>query len=639
LPGAAQAQRPDTLARRDTLVRAKADSVARADSARAAADTTRPHIPLPGDTAVKLTAADTLKTPLAHAELPVLDDPTGSYRLDSAAILGTGARNLGDLLRRLPGITELSTGWMAVPATAAYLGDAARVRVFIDGLEYSALDPGAGGAIDYSQIPLWPIETVVVERSASEVRVYLNTWRVSRTTPYTRTDISTGDFQTNLYRGFFGRRFSHGEALQLGVQQYGVRPVPGGATSDQLSYMGRLGWGHNAFSVDATVLQVGTHRGASADPFSHDSLQSLRATRRRADLRVGFHQPGDAAWAQAVASTTRLSYGHGAVAGGLLGPGGLPPGAPVDSARAPGDTLVSEAQYLLTGGVSRWGVRLSAAANYIPSFDRGLPPGVDTITPDSTPACCRRHGLLVPSLRASYDWRRIGLSAYAQGKGTDSTSRAEVSGVFTPFSFLRLSAATGRARDARGVGAPLTTPYVRVEGGLRIHDFWLGGGVLSRGAVRLAAPTLVKDSLVDATDGTATASFVSIQGRVWKGIHADIFGLRWNDSTGLYRPQFQATSKLYISTSLLDRFPDNSFHVYLALTHEYGSARYFPTAGGPVRGTIGYRRFGAQVEIRIERAVISYSITNALGEEYNSVPGYLMPRRASVYGVRWEFWN
>ncbi len=53
----------------------------------------------------------------------------------------------------------------------------------------------------------------------------------------------------------------------------------------------------------------------------------------------------------------------------------------------------------------------------------------------------------------------------------------------------------------------------------------------------------------------------------------------------------------------------------------------------------GYRTIGVQLEIRIERAVLSYRFTNALGEKYNQVPGFLMPRQSSVYGMRWYFWN
>ncbi|HEY5220388.1 MAG TPA: TonB-dependent receptor, partial [Gemmatimonadaceae bacterium] len=590
MPGIVHAQARDSVARRDSLVHrdslAKRDTAPRSDSlikrdSTDKADTV-PLVPLPTPKVPR----DTIKAPLAHAEQPFVADPTGSYHLDHDQIFASGARSVGDLLERLPGITQLRTGWFATPATAAYLGDATAVRVFLDGVEYLSLDPHSGGALDYTQIPLWPIEAITIERSASEVRVYLNSWRVDRTTPYTRTDISTGDEQTNLYRGFFGRRFKHGESLQFGVQQYGTDPSRGGATSDQLSLMGRLGWARGKFSFDAFMMQVGSHRGLVIDPLSGDSLPDLESTRRDAYVRLGYGDPDGGPWLQVVAATARYSYaGQGAT-------------ATTTDSTAQGDTVVSYTQYLFTGGLTKWGVRVSGAARYFSSFDRAdrllSAPG-DTLQspaaggPYKAPQITRTHGLLVPSARASYDWRRLSLSAYGEGQSVDSVARQEVSAALTPFSFLRFSAAMGSAHDLRISDSLLSPTYRRLEAGLRIHDVWLGGGTIMRGASMLAAPTLVDDSLRGAREQSATAQFVSVQGRVWRGINADAFALRWSDSTGLYRPQYQTHSQLYISTSLLNRFPNNTFHIFFGLTHEYRSATYFPLGDAGIERLPGYR--------------------------------------------------
>ncbi|OYV73650.1 MAG: hypothetical protein B7Z72_02030 [Gemmatimonadetes bacterium 21-71-4] len=594
----------DSLAKRDTTVKS---------------DTGGALVPLPAvadSVAKRVVPKDTIKAPLAHAESPQLADPTGSYRLDRAQIFASGARSVGDLLDRLPGVTGLRTGWIATPMTSAYLGDAGRVRVFMDGLEYDSFNPHDGGAIDYSQLPLWPIEEITVERSASEVRVYLNTWRVDRTTPYTRTDITTGDQQTNLYRGFFGRRFGHGEALQFGVQQYGTSPERAGATSDQLSLMGRVGWARGAFSVDAFMLQVASHRGSIVDPFSLDSIPQLASTRRDAYVRMGYGDPDHGPWIQGMAGTTRYAFGGSpASTTGVATPADT---TAADSAKAKSDTAVSGSQYLITGGFSRWGVRFSGAERYFVALHRTLS---------------------VPSVRAGYDWRGLAIAAFDEGKGRDSTSRRELSATFMPLSFIRFSASIGQARDAMVRDSVLSPQYRRLEAGIRIHDFWIGGGTITRGAVALAAPTLVNDSLTSIREPSATAKFVNVQGRVWRGINADVFALRWGDSTGFYRPQFQTRSQLYISTSLLNRFPDNTFHFFLGLTHEYRSATFFPLANGSAERVDGYRTIGAQLEIRIERAVLSYQFSNVLGEKYMQVPGFLMPRQVSIYGVRWEFWN
>ena len=55
-----------------------------------------------------------------------------------------------------------------------------------------------GGVRDLGVIQLWSLEEVAVERAAGELRVYLRSWRVERTTACTRTDITTGSENTNL---------------------------------------------------------------------------------------------------------------------------------------------------------------------------------------------------------------------------------------------------------------------------------------------------------------------------------------------------------------------------------------------------------------------------------------------------------
>src|SRR5678810_1099911 len=147
--------------------------------------------------------ADTIRSPLAHAP---------------------------------PGATTTRGGWIASPAAGAYLGDARRVRVFYDGFEMPALDPRAGNVLDLTQVSLWSAEDAVVEQAPDEVRVYLRSWRVRTTNPETRTDVNTGDQQTNMYRGFYGRRFRNGAAFQFGAQQYGTTPPTlFGSASDQTS--------------------------------------------------------------------------------------------------------------------------------------------------------------------------------------------------------------------------------------------------------------------------------------------------------------------------------------------------------------------------------------------------------------------
>jgi hypothetical protein len=53
----------------------------------------------------------------------------------------------------------------------------------------------------------------------------------------------------------------------------------------------------------------------------------------------------------------------------------------------------------------------------------------------------------------------------------------------------------------------------------------------------------------------------------------------------------------------------------------------------------GYRTVSTLIEIRILQAKLFWNLRNILGERYQLVPGYQLPRITNLYGVRWEFWN
>ena len=203
LPESSRAQVP---VRRDTVSGRRDTMPSRVDSSRVprrpvGRDTIR--VPLPpradsvprGDTtrAKPKTAADTIKRPITRASLPVILEIGAPRIYDRAALFATGALTITDLLGRVPGLTELTTGWLGAPASVAVLGNVWRVRLFLDGVELDPLNPRERGAPAANDMPLATLEELRIERGVDEVRVYARTWRVDRTTPYTRADVATGD--------------------------------------------------------------------------------------------------------------------------------------------------------------------------------------------------------------------------------------------------------------------------------------------------------------------------------------------------------------------------------------------------------------------------------------------------------------
>ncbi len=606
-------QRKDTAAAVTVPVPKQADSLLEDSLTRRAAR--RGAVPLPKDTVKK----DTIKAPIAHAEAPPPLTASDTYIWDRNAIYATGAFTAQDLLDRVPGITGFRGGWIAAPQTSAYLGDVGRVRVFLDGVELDKLDNRMGGSLDLTQIQLWPLEEVRIERGASEVRMYLRSWRVDRTTPSTRTDISTGDQQTNMYRGYFGRRYGGGEVLQAGAQQYGTTPGFTGAASDQTSLMGRVGWAKKGLSVDGFMLRTSRHRGTIYSALIRgDSLLGIESTQSQAYLRAGWGDPDNGPWAQAIASTQSYKY-TGTRAGNSFGSV-----TAADTAAA--ETTFVRPQYVLTGGFTRWGIQLSGAERLRSFFGERLG---------------------TPEVRASYTSRMLGLMAYSEGRSADSISRTELSGRVSPLSFISLSAALGHNTDHRQmvwhVGLPLrdttrTASYARAEVGLRVHRLWVSGGMLHRDRVMLNAPTVYDSVLRRVMDPAANASYAAIRGNFYEDLYADITALRWSDTAGFYRPRYQTRSEVGIRTSWLSKFPSGNFGLHFAAIHEYRSNTWFPADTGSAV-VPGSRTISSLLEIRILSAVAFFQMRNMLGERYGLVPRFQMPRQTTMYGVRWEFWN
>lgn len=570
---------------------------------------------------------DTIKPPITHAQLPTDLGIDRRFHWTRDSLFATGALTLADLLERVPGVTMLHGGWVSAPAVGSYLGDTRRVRVFFDGFEYLPLDQRAGGALDLTQVNLWSAEEVTIEPAAEEVRVYLRSWRVTSTTPETRTDVSTGDQATNMYRGFFGRRWRNGLALQFAAQQYGTTPPSLlGTSSDQTGVVARAGWSNSQWSVDGFMTRIGRHRGTiirtnqTGNVISQsDSIPSVESTRADYYFRVGYADPDTSHfWAQAMAVSSKYDYS------GLRTLRIANPTTPDDSAfnAMSLDTTSSRAQYVFTAGTTRGPLRFSATDRIVAG---------------------RGTTFNVPSVRASFSHPLGGLSLFAEGKGVDSVERVDATAQFTPLSFVSVLGSIGRTKDDRIADSSFSTNYARIEAGFRIRNLWLLGGAIRRDSVRLGPPTEFNPTNPDSAftspnELSATGATLAIRGRLWKFIQADAQAIRWSDTTGFYRPRYQTRSELFVRTNLLERFPSGDLGIMASAVHEYRSSTSFPVADGIVT-VPDYRTISWLLEIRILSATVSWQFRNLLGERYRQVPGLLMPRQTNFYGVRWTFFG
>lgn len=588
---------------RDTA-RARPDTILdpippRPDSIRVDSTRTKPAL---RDSAA---ARDTIKAPLARAEAPPLAADIGErYRWTRAEMFATGALNLSDLLDRIPGVTGFRGGWVASPMLAGMLGDVQRVRVFYDGIELDPIDPRTGGALDLQTVQLWTVEEVIVERAPSEVRVHLRSWRVEQTTAYTRTDISTGDYETNTYRAFFGRRFRHGEALQLSAQQFGTTD-PQGGDGDALSLMGRVGWARGLWSLDGFFNRTHGVRSAKGRAIGLRPLQGLDATRTDAYIRGAYGDPERGLWAQALAASTRFAEATPVTTADRASATGLP----ADSA----DTTRSRAQYVASAGWTAG--RMRASVTHRMRVFEGWRLGS-------------------PSARASFDGGVFAIEGFAEHDALREHDRGDVTARATPLPFVAVSGGASLSRPKGDGDRSLT---LRGEVAVRLRELWLSGGAVRTDSMTLPALVLFDATFQAAPVSENTAYFAAVRGRLYRAIWLDVTAMRW-DSASFYRPQTQVRSELRLATRWLSRFPSGNFSIVAAGMHEYRSEVSFPTAGEVLVVPQSFP-FSTLLEVRIVNAVLFWQFRNVAGFAYEQVPGLRMPRQTNIYGVRWEFWN
>lgn len=583
-------------------------------------DSVRTRVPIPaevdaarrgarGDTAVK----DSVKAPIAAAPRHAGPEIAGRrVTWDREAIFASGALTLPELLAQVPGVTALNAGFIANLSVSSWYGEPGRVRVFLDNVELDPLDPRDGGVADLSTVQLWSLEEVAVERTAGELRVHLRSWRVRLTTAQTRTDVATGAENTNLYRGFFGKRLGNGGVMQIAAQQYSTTSVRTGGDGDALSAFGRFGVARGRLTVDGVATRTGRARnGTTRDPVFGtpvpNAIPGFKGRDLAAYLRAAWSDPdGGGLWAQLIAATVQHVED--------TDPAGP---TPEDTAWVNPDTAVSQAQYVATLGFTRWGATLAGSARL--RVGQGAQ-------------------RLAPSVRVAWDRRWLSVSAFAERAGPDSTERLDAAVRAMPLAWVHLAASHAvHAPEDRVARGPTRTTS-RVEAGVRLWGRWVTGGVIQRSASQVGGLRAFDPELVAVVIPASTGLEASVSGPVVGPISLHWRGVQWSGHA-LYRPRVESYTELRLTTALEKRLTRGNFLLTGALMHEYRGAFEGPVAGGGLQRAEGAGVFSSLLDIRIGTANIFWYNRNFAGRIYETVPGFMMPRLVQLYGVRWEFWN
>jgi hypothetical protein len=550
--------------------------------------------------------ADTIQPPFGRFADPVLTEIGPQYQWNRKELFATGALTLVDLLERIPQLTILRSGWLATPQVGAFNGDFQRIRIFYDGLELDNLDPANGGILDLSTVQLWTLEHVSIERTASEARIYLRSWRVENTTPYTRVDVATGNEETNLYRGYYGKRFDRGQILQLAAQQYGVTSSRFAGSGDALSLLGRAGVGRGNWSVDAFVNRTHPTRGVQRAALDRPTIPALDATHTAAYVRAAFGGANSGPWAQLTAGSLRFK-GREAVT--TIDANGVTVTDTVASS-------ISEAQYDLSGGYTRGPARLELR-------DRLRSIGGATYNSVSG--------------RLDFVTRFALISGFAESDGFRRATNADVGMRLHPLSFVALSASAAQTvARADNISFP-SSRSARGEIGVKVLGPWISLGVFTLDTAAVPPPVVYDTLLLPTSVSRSTGTTASVRGPLGRGFGIDAYVTRW-ESEQPYRPRYQSRSEINFVSSFPRRFPSGNFELRAAGVFDYRGHNTFPLAAGDAE-VVAAKIISAILEIRIMRAVISYQQRNILAYQHEIIPGFEMPRVLAIYGVRWEFWN
>jgi hypothetical protein len=149
--------------------------------------------------------------------------------------------------------------------------------------------------------------------------------------------------------------------------------------------------------------------------------------------------------------------------------------------------------------------------------------------------------------------------------------------------------------------------------------------------------------------GRALGGFGGIRGKFYKDVGVEAIATRWS-SKAIMRPTMEARAELYLRTNWLSRFPRGQFGLNTTAIYEYRSSVPFRTDGsisGPsgsataagLTQAAGSTIASTLIEVRIQSAVVSWQYRNIVGTNRALVPGFLMPRQTTLYGVRWDFFN
>ena len=576
------------------------------------------------------TAADSLPPPPVLPRLRDARAPSGApgvWEWGRTELEGRRGHTVWELMTEIPGVVPIRSGDYGSPATVFSAGQAGGgLRVFFDGIEHL---PVEGSVPDLSRLPLSGLDAVRVVRRATHLEIHLDRYEHDDARPYSYIEAGTGDLSTNLLRGVFSLPRAVQGKLTVGLERVDTRgrggSTPGAAT---------LGWArYSIHHGDRAGLQAEV-RNAATD--RTDSLVVPASVTRRDWTIRGVWSPTEATLLSAWANSVSFS--------------------PKDS----GDVLLSRdtdrRQFGLRASGQAGGFGMAATAR----LNQGDGLVEQEYTVDASWSHEDGHGVAVSAWQQSWDGE----------SGTGVDGRAWIS----PLPVLQLFAEGGMGDRAvpfvplRPSGSVLDSLLMRLEAvdpgprfthqeSLRAGAEIAWRGLRLRGAfVRTEADSVWPTEMPWDRGGAA----LSLPART--GWEAEARLPLWPDGLAvqggvnvwetadsmayLYMPDHGYHGSLSFHNTYL---PTGNFELWVDVGAQGRPEMTVPLSFNASATPLGtpevavvpfYQNWFFRLQMRIVSVNIFATVENLALRNFNQdVPGNLLPRTRSMYGVRWPLWN
>ncbi|HTL06566.1 MAG TPA: Plug domain-containing protein [Gemmatimonadales bacterium] len=558
--------------------------------------------------------------------------PAGSrIIIERDSLLWLGAETVSDLLTRVPGVFLLRGGWAGRPELPAYQAHGATsVSYLFDGVPLLPLGQDSV-MIDPSMLPLSLVDRVEIERLPGQLRVWLFTRRNDRSAPYSRIGIASGDLQIARYQGYLEKRSSRGPGFAAAFDHFAV-PVQ----------QGELG----EYSNTQTMLRLdyvkSGKRGAE-----------LSAWRSGPDREPVVADNGD------TLSLARHGSRYDITGRVFLAPGGQGLGPRID-------LIASRSQY-------RDEIQQDTAQVITDIKDSlGAVTGQDT-TLDITDhhrgvtqlAALAAYRLAAASLEGSLFWR----SAWTPWE-------LRVRGATAPVRWISLSldAAYLKHEHSR------TSKWLIARAGVTLPAGFTASAAWRKGS-EVIAPMLEDEQAQDLDDRSVSlawhSSFADLEGTFttnagfqplgyaqypalvqlaattradWITVSGRLSPRQWLVLSGWYnrprtgqpegQPPDHALVSAAIQSKFLPTFKSGIFGLRIAISAEHwGTGVLGQDSAGTAVTLPGATHYRGWIGLQIGSFWAYYDLYNMQNGTFGYVPGLLMPKYISTFGVRWEFSN